>query len=58
MSDAEGYQAIAEAEVEAASHRPPERTLGQKLRAPLMIGGVVVVLGVVAYSLLGRRNSA
>ncbi|WP_374656740.1 HlyD family secretion protein [Phenylobacterium sp.] len=59
MSDAEGYQAIAEAETEAASHRPPERTLGQKLRAPLMIGGVVVVLGAVAYSVLtGGRFEA
>ena len=59
MSDAEGYQAIAEAEVEAASHRPPERTLGQKLRVPLMAAGVAVVLGVVAYSLLtgGRFES-
>ena len=59
MSDAEGYQAIAEAEGEAASHRPPERTLGQKLRVPLMAGGVAVVLGVVAYSLLtgGRFES-
>ena len=59
VSDAEGYQAIAEAEVEAASHRPPERTLGQKLRVPLMAAGVAVVLGVVAYSLLtgGRFES-
>lgn len=52
MSDAEGYQAIAEAEQEAASHRPPERTLGQKLRLPLMIGGPALVLAVVGYFVL------
>ena len=52
MSDAEGYQAIAEAEQEAASQRPPERTLGQKLRLPLMIGGPVLVLAAVGYFVL------
>ena len=52
MSDAEGYQAIAEAELEAASHRPPERTLGQKLRLPLMIGGPAIVLLAVGYVVL------
>ena len=52
MSDAEGYQAIAEAEQDAASHRPPEPTLGQKLRWPLMIGGPVLIIAVVAYFVL------
>ncbi|MBO9709546.1 MAG: HlyD family secretion protein [Caulobacter sp.] len=50
MSDAEGYQAIAEAEEEAARRRKP--TLGQRLRWPLMIGGPVVVIGVVAFFVL------
>lgn len=52
MSDAEGYQAIAEAEQEAASHRPAERSLGQKLRLPLMIGGPLAVAAIVAYFVL------
>ncbi|WP_312166055.1 HlyD family secretion protein [Phenylobacterium sp.] len=52
MSDAEGYQAIAEAELEAASHRPPERTLGQKLRLPLMVGAPALALLAVGYFVL------
>jgi membrane fusion protein (multidrug efflux system) len=58
VSDAEGYQAIAEAEEEAARHRS-QRTLGQRLRWPLMIGGPLIVLGLVAYFMLtgGRFES-
>lgn len=52
MSDAEGYQAIAEAELKAADQRPPERTLGQKLRLPLMVGGPALVLLIVGYFVL------
>lgn len=52
MSDAEGYQAIAEADLKAASQRAPERSLGQKLRLPLMIGGPLAVIAVVAYFVL------
>lgn len=48
MSDAEGYQAIAEVEEEAARKRR-QRTLGQKLRWPLMIGGPLLVLAIVAF---------
>ena len=54
MSDAEGYQAIAEAEQEAASHRPAERSLGQKLRLPLMIGGPLAVAALPLAVGLGR----
>jgi membrane fusion protein (multidrug efflux system) len=51
VSDAEGYQAIADAEVEAAQHRT-KRTLGQRLRWPLMIGVPLIVVAVVAYVIL------
>lgn len=57
MSDAEGYQAIAEADVEAARHRPA-RTLGQRLRWPLMIGGPAVILALTAYFVVTGRQSA
>ncbi|HEY9233402.1 MULTISPECIES: HlyD family secretion protein [Phenylobacterium] len=52
MSDAEGYQAIAEVEQDAASHRPPEPSLGQRLRWPLMIGGPLLIIAVVGYFVL------
>ena len=51
MSDAEGYQAIAEAEEGAARNRG-KPTLGQRLRWPLMIGGPLIVLAIVAYCIL------
>uniref|UniRef100_B0SY68 Secretion protein HlyD family protein n=1 Tax=Caulobacter sp. (strain K31) TaxID=366602 RepID=B0SY68_CAUSK len=51
MSDAEGYQAIAEAEEDAARNRN-RRTPGQRLRWPLMIGGPLIVLAIVAYCVL------
>jgi membrane fusion protein (multidrug efflux system) len=51
VSDAEGYQAIAEVEEDAARKRQ-QRTLGQRLRWPLMIGGPLVVLAVVAFFVL------
>jgi membrane fusion protein (multidrug efflux system) len=51
VSDAEGYQAIAEVEDEAARNRD-KRTLGQRLRWPLMIGGPLIVLAIVAYCVL------
>lgn len=58
MSDAEGYQAIAEAEVEAAerARRPNGRS---RLRWPLMIGVPVVILLVVGFFILtsGRFES-
>jgi membrane fusion protein (multidrug efflux system) len=52
LDDAKGYQAIAEAEKDAAGARPPRRTLGQRLRWPLMIGGPVLLLAVAGYFLL------
>jgi membrane fusion protein (multidrug efflux system) len=42
VSDAEGYDAIAEAELEAARKRN-QRGLGSRLRLPLMIGAPVLV---------------
>ncbi len=51
VSDAEGYQAIAEVEEDAARKRQ-QRTLGQRLRWPLMIGGPAVVLAIVAFFVL------
>jgi membrane fusion protein (multidrug efflux system) len=51
VSDAEGYQAIAEVEEEAARKRQ-QRTLGQRLRWPLMIGGPVIILAIVAFFVL------
>ena len=51
MSDADGYQAIAEAEEDVARNRG-QRTRGQKLRWPLMIGGPLIVLVLVAYFVL------
>ena len=56
MSDAEGYDAIAEAEVEAAGRRR-ERSLGQRLRWPLMVGVPLVVLaGVGVVALTGGKS--
>jgi membrane fusion protein, multidrug efflux system len=52
VSDAEGYQAIAEVEQDAASHRPPQPTLGQRLRWPLMIGGPLLIIVVAGYFVL------
>jgi membrane fusion protein (multidrug efflux system) len=52
VSDAEGYDAIAEAEVDAARKRR-SKTLGQRLRWPLMIGVPAIILvgaGVVMLS--------
>lgn len=51
MSDAEGYQAIAEAEQGATPDRG-QPTLGQRLRWPLMIGGPLIVVALVAYFML------
>ncbi|MBQ1542789.1 HlyD family secretion protein [Caulobacter sp. CCUG 60055] len=51
MSDAEGYQAIGDAEAEGA-RRPGRRTLGARLRWPLMIGVPLIILGVVAFVIL------
>ena len=63
MSDAEGYQTIAELDEEAARKhgRNPfvRRTLGQRLRLPLMIGVPLVILGVVAFFVLtGGKSEA
>src|SRR3954465_12948104 len=56
VSDAEGYQAMAEIDEDAARKRgqrgPSRRTLGQRLRLPLMIGVPVLILGVVAFFVL------
>jgi membrane fusion protein (multidrug efflux system) len=51
VSDAEGYQAIAEVE-EGAARKRQQRTLGQRLRWPLMIGGPLVVLAIVVFFVL------
>ena len=56
MSDAEGYQAMAELDEEAArgrGQRPPaRRSLGQRLRLPLMIGVPLIILCLVAFFVL------
>jgi len=60
VSDAEGYDAIAEAEADAARKRPGKvqgKTLGQRLRLPLMIGVPLVVLaGVGVVVLTGGKS--
>jgi membrane fusion protein (multidrug efflux system) len=57
VSDAEGYEAIAGAEANAASRRR-ERSLGQHLRWPLMIGAPLVVLvGIGAFVVLTGGKS-
>lgn len=58
MSDAEGYQALAEAD-EAAAAKEHRRDLSSRLRLPLMIGGPLVVLAIVAWFILtgGRYQS-
>lgn len=59
MSEPEGYQALAAAEIEAMSQSPERRSLGQKLRWPLMIGVPVVILALVAYFVLtGGKSEA
>ena len=56
MSDAEGYEAIADAEAKAANRRRP-RTLGQRLRWPLMVGVPVLILaGVGVVVLTGGKS--
>lgn len=57
MSDAEGYQALAEADQGMAANRTPEKTLGQRLRLPLMIGGPLLVLAIVAFFVLTGGKS-
>ena len=56
MSDAEGYQAMAELDEEAARERgqrlPARRSLGQRLRLPLMIGVPLIILCLVAFFVL------
>lgn len=56
MSDAEGYDAIADAEAGAAARRP-RRTLGQRLRWPLMVGVPLVILGGVGVMVLTGGKS-
>jgi len=57
VSDAEGYDAIADAEAEAAARRRPRRTLGQRLRWPLMVGVPLVILAGVAVVVLTGGKS-
>jgi len=57
VSDAEGYEAIADAEANATGRRR-ERSLGQRLRWPLMIGIPVLVLaGIGVFVLLTGGKS-
>jgi membrane fusion protein (multidrug efflux system) len=58
VSDAEGFEAVVEAEVEA-TRGPAARTLGQRLRWPLMIGGPLLVLAIVLFFVLtgGKTQS-
>ncbi len=56
MSDAEGYEAISDAEVEAARKRRG-KTLGQQLRWPLMIGVPVLILAGVGIVMLTGGKS-
>lgn len=51
LSDAEGYQALAEADEEAAV-REHRKDLSGRLRLPLLIGGPLVVLALVAWFVL------
>jgi len=48
VSDAEGYDAIAEGDLEAARKRN-QRSLGSRLRLPLMIGAPVLVAAVLLF---------
>ena len=48
MSDAEGYDAIAEAELEAARKRD-QRSMGSRLRLPLMIGAPVLIGAILLF---------
>jgi membrane fusion protein (multidrug efflux system) len=58
VSDAEGYQALAEADEQAAA-RDHRRDLSSRLRWPLMISGPIVMLAIVAWFVLtsGRYQS-
>jgi membrane fusion protein (multidrug efflux system) len=56
VSDAEGYEAIADAEVDLAGRRR-KRTLGQRLRWPLMIGVPVLILVGVGVAILTGGKS-
>lgn len=51
VSDAEGYQAIADAD-EAAAAKEHRRDLTDRFRLPLMIGGPLIVLSIVAWFIL------
>ena len=56
VSDAEGYEAIAEAEVNAANRRR-SKTLGQRLRWPLMIGvPAIILIGAGVVMLTGGKS--
>jgi membrane fusion protein, multidrug efflux system len=57
VSDAEGYQAIAEVDEDAAAKRRASRTLARRLRWPLMIGVPILILAVVAFFLLTGGKS-
>jgi membrane fusion protein (multidrug efflux system) len=48
VSDAEGYDAIAEAELEAARKRD-QRSMGSRLRLPLMIGAPVLIGAILLF---------
>ncbi len=56
MSDAEGYEAIADSEAKVAGERRP-RTLGQRLRWPLMIGVPLLILAGVGFVVLTGGKS-
>ncbi len=56
MSDAEGYEAISKAEVEASGRRRG-KTLGQRLRWPLMIGVPALILVIVGIVVLTGGKS-
>lgn len=56
VSDAEGYEAIADAEVNAANRRR-SKTLGQRLRWPLMIGvPAIILIGAGVVMLTGGKS--
>jgi membrane fusion protein (multidrug efflux system) len=56
VSDSEGYTALGEAEQEAAAKRK-RTSFVSRYRWPLMIGGPVVILGVVAFFVLTGGHS-
>ncbi len=63
MSDAEGYQAMAEVDEEAARKRGQRpvgrRNPAERLRLPLMIGVPLIILGLVAFfSLTGGKSES